>query len=305
MEELFGNIRYIVYSSGTGFNVLKLRLKDGGQATVNGYNLPTQVGVDCLFKGEYKDHPKYGKTFNAVSAEIVIASDDKAAVIAYLASGVFKGIGKGMAERIYARFGDSTMDIINNSPSRLTEVNGISAKKVSAVVAALEESKFLQSLLSFLQPYGVADTTVYALAKNLGKGAEKAIRKNPYIMTKHTRIGFPECDRIALKMGIGAKDELRFNAIFSYILMSHAESTGDTGMELQQFGKECVRLSGGSLSSKDVETEIIRRLQGDKFLHSLKLSIDGDAVQQYIFSDYMFTKEKESGEILARLSTRK
>ncbi len=301
MQELIGNIRYVVYTSGDGYCVLKTKLPEGGQATVSGYNLPTQIGVDCLFKGEYKEHPKYGKTFNAVSGEIIIAGDDKDAVIAYLASGVFKGIGKTMAERIYAAFGEKTMDVLRDSPKDLGKVKGVSKKKIAAIVEALEESRFLQSLLTYLKPFGVADTTVYTLAKNMGKDAEKKIRNNPYIMTKYAHMGFHECDVIAQKMGIEKKSTCRFNAIFSHVLHAHQESEGNTGMELQQFGKECVSLSG-NLSLKDVETEVVSRLQGDKYLHSLKLSIDGEAVKQYIFSDYLFTKEKESANILCELN---
>ncbi len=43
----------------------------------------------------------------------------------YLASGQMRGIGPAMAKRIVAAFGESTFEIIEAAPERLTEVSGI------------------------------------------------------------------------------------------------------------------------------------------------------------------------------------
>ena len=56
------------------------------------------------------------------------------AVVEYLASGMLKGIGKSLAEKIYAAFGDDTLNILENDPRRLLEVKGIREKKLEGII---------------------------------------------------------------------------------------------------------------------------------------------------------------------------
>ena len=42
--------------------------------------------------------------------------------------------GKSLAEKIYAAFGDDTLNILENDPRRLLEVKGIREKKLEGII---------------------------------------------------------------------------------------------------------------------------------------------------------------------------
>ena len=214
-DTLVGQIKYVTYqNSGTGFVVLKVKT-DEGQVSVNGLELPTQVMADYKFAGHWREHPKYGKTFEAVSAEAVV-KDTRDSVCGYLSCGLFKGIGRKLAERIYDRFGPDTMHIVSEEPARLTEVRGISKAMADCVRKAIEDSRYVQSLSTFLMQYGIPQNTVLTLAKKLGHKAESIIAANPYVMIRHSGLSFTECDRIVLDMGMDPRSEERYGAIIAH-----------------------------------------------------------------------------------------
>lgn len=74
---------------------------------------PVTVGmvVECECTVEYSN--QYGYSYK-VSGEVNLDVATKDAIISYLSSSDFKGIGKKTAEQLYAAFGDQTMDMIEN-----------------------------------------------------------------------------------------------------------------------------------------------------------------------------------------------
>ena len=56
-------------------------------------------------------------------------------------SGLIKDIGPVMAKRIVAQFGDNILEVIENEPDRLTEVEGIAEKRIEMIRKAWEEQK--------------------------------------------------------------------------------------------------------------------------------------------------------------------
>jgi exodeoxyribonuclease V alpha subunit len=54
----------------------------------------------------------------------------------YLGSGLIKGIGPKMAERIVDHFGPATLEVIEQQPARLIEVPGLGPKRTAMITAA-------------------------------------------------------------------------------------------------------------------------------------------------------------------------
>lgn len=54
------------------------------------------------------------------------------AIERYLASGIFEGIGDVLAARVVEQFGDDTLDVLSQDPSRIAEVPGVGEAKASA-----------------------------------------------------------------------------------------------------------------------------------------------------------------------------
>src|SRR5204862_91530 len=74
----------------------------------------------------------------------------------YLGSGLIKGIGPVMADRITTHFGVDTLDIIEQQPKRLVEVPGLGPKRTKMIAAAWEEQKAIKEVMVFLQGVGVS-----------------------------------------------------------------------------------------------------------------------------------------------------
>jgi exodeoxyribonuclease V alpha subunit len=64
----------------------------------------------------------------------------------YLGSGLIKGIGPVMAERMVACFGTDILRIIEEGPERLVEVPDLGPKRTKLVTAAWEEQKAIKEV---------------------------------------------------------------------------------------------------------------------------------------------------------------
>ena len=130
MGELFldGIVEDIIYANQeNGYTV----------CVINCGNEPiTLVGImPCLAEGEtirvqgsWTMHSTFGKQFKVDYFEKKLPTTG-AAIMRYLASGAIKGIGPVTAERIVERFGEDTLDIIENNPRWLCDIRGISPKR--------------------------------------------------------------------------------------------------------------------------------------------------------------------------------
>jgi hypothetical protein len=84
----------------------------------------------------------------------------------YLGSGLIKGIGPVMAERMVARFGTDIMHVIDDEPARLIEVDGLGPKRTAMIAAAWAEQKAIKEVMIFLQGVGVSTALAVRIYKN-------------------------------------------------------------------------------------------------------------------------------------------
>jgi len=134
--------------------------------TCVGHNLPKYKNITFEMQGRFKKTQKYGMNFN-VETYTEIVENNKKSIISFLSSGIIKGIGKATAEKIYDRFGNDSMDIIENNPDRLVEVNGISKRKATLIKKAYRENKVLKNLMQFLIPLRSAFSSAFKTASGV------------------------------------------------------------------------------------------------------------------------------------------
>ena len=129
-EQLSGVIERITFHNlDNGYVVLKVRApKHRELVTVVG-NLSSVVAGEYIeARGQWVNDKTHGPQFKA--EELKTTPPHTAAGIAkYLGSGLIKGIGPTYAKRIVEVFGDRTLDVIDQSPTFLSEVKGIGPKK--------------------------------------------------------------------------------------------------------------------------------------------------------------------------------
>src|SRR5512139_3240592 len=145
MYTLSGSVERITfYNPENGYTVLRLRPEHGrgmqavpksslssdGLATVVG-NLPeVSPGEFLRIQGQWDRHPKHGSQFKAEICEQTLPATI-AGIQGYLGSGMIKGIGPKLAERIVGKFKEDTFNVIEQTPERLLEVPGIGIDRVS------------------------------------------------------------------------------------------------------------------------------------------------------------------------------
>src|SRR5258705_2478328 len=146
MDSLSGSVERITfYNPENGYTVLRLRPDSArgprstneGLTTVVG-NLPeVSPGEHLRLQGHWDKHPKHGSQFKAEVCEQTLPAT-VAGIENYLGSGLIKGIGPKLAERIVGRFKEETFDVIEQQPERLFEVPGIGQDRVGKITAAWE-----------------------------------------------------------------------------------------------------------------------------------------------------------------------
>lgn len=224
-EPLQGIVERVTFhSEESGYTVA--RLKAPGERdliTIIGRFPEIHAGQTLRLLGFWRDHPKYGQQFSVVSAQ-----ETKPATLTgiekYLGSGLIKGIGPKTAKAIVAHFGKETLDIIEQSCSRLIEVPGIAQKRVALIAKAWEAQKAIKEVMLFLRGHDVSTTYAVKIYKAYGDQAIEVVSKNPYQLAEDIfGIGFVTADIIARKLGIAPDADFRYQAGIKYVLSQAAE----------------------------------------------------------------------------------
>ncbi len=154
MERIEGLITDIVFQNeDNGYTIAKLTNEDGEMSVVG--CMPTlSVGETVEVEGKWGRHKVYGNQFE-VSSFVPVTPTSIEGIRVYLASGMIKGIGEKMANKIIDKFGVDTLDVIQNTPERLQEIDGIGKKKVAQIVESYEEDRELRKIILELAPFGI------------------------------------------------------------------------------------------------------------------------------------------------------
>ena len=227
MDTLSGSVERITfYNPENGYTVLRLKpdghlgqrlvnktaLNSAGLATIVG-NLPeVSPGEHLRLQGQWDNHPKHGPQFKAEVCEQTLPSTI-AGIEGYLGSGMIKGIGPKLAERIVSHFKEATFDVIETTPERLLEVSGIGEDRTQRITKAWEEQRQVKEIMVFLHGHGVSTNLAVKIYKTYGDSALEIVQKNPYQLERDIYgVGFKTADKIAQKLGLPPDHPSRIEA---------------------------------------------------------------------------------------------
>jgi exodeoxyribonuclease V alpha subunit len=219
-----GTVEAVIYENPVnGYAVLELDTGDDIIA-VAGVIGALDEGETVSLSGSFKKHPKYGEQFAAVSCEKQLPSDITA-IRKYLASGVFKGIGKTLAKRLTEAFGADIFTVIETTPERLSEIEGITKKKAADIAETYASVYGLNMLSVFLGTFGISPAAAVNVWKKLGRYAADAVKANPYIlMSEGIGLPFATCEIVAKKVGISPSGSDRIRAGVTHCLKQNAQN---------------------------------------------------------------------------------
>lgn len=205
MDELSGSVERITfYNPENGYSVLRLRpegslrqnqsgLSRDGLVTVIGGLPEVTPGEHLRLRGQWENHPKHGQQFKVEFCEQILPAS-LAGIESYLGSGMVKGIGPRLAERIVARFGKTTFDVIEKHADQLLEVPGIGPDRRQKISLAWEEQKHVKEIMIFLHSHGVSTNLAVKIYKTYGDASLATVRENPYQLEReHLWSWFQDC----------------------------------------------------------------------------------------------------------------
>src|ERR1700691_5294521 len=170
--------------------------------TAVGPLLGAQVGESLRLRGRWTSHLKYGRQLEVASYTTVLPATEQG-IRRYLGSGLIKGIGPVMAERMVGHFGVDIMHVIDDEPDRLIEVPGLGPKRSSRIKDAWAEQKAIKEVMIFLQGVGVSTSLAVKIYKKYGDGSIDTVKRHPYQLAADVwGIGFKTADTIAASVGI-------------------------------------------------------------------------------------------------------
>ena len=116
-------------------------------------------GQNLKMKGQWECDKKKRWSFK-VKNYSEVAPNSEEAMIEYLSSGLFKGVGKVTARAIVDMFGLDCLEIIKNNPTQLTKVKGISGKKATEIYKSYQRSEHLEELMLALKPFNISTSKI-------------------------------------------------------------------------------------------------------------------------------------------------
>jgi exodeoxyribonuclease V alpha subunit len=208
----------------TGYTVARVATERSSDLlTVVGPLLGAQPGESLRLRGRWTSHPQYGRQFQIETYETVLPATIQG-IRRYLGSGLIKGIGPRMAERIVDHFGQATLQVIEQQPARLVEVPGLGPKRTRMITAAWEEQQAIKEVMVFLQGVGVSTSLGVRIYKTYRDEAIEVVRREPYRLAGDVwGIGFKTADQIAQRLGIPHDSPERVKAGLQFALSQASE----------------------------------------------------------------------------------
>jgi len=247
------------HSEASGFCVLRVKVR--GQrdlVTIIGNAASVTAGEYVEAIGWWANDREHGLQFKASNLKIVPPSTIEG-IEKYLGSGMVKGIGPHFARKLVKAFGEAVFDIIETSPERLEELDGIGPKRRAKVSNAWAEQKVIREIMVFLQSHGVGTARAVRIFKTYGDESVIKVSENPYRLALDVwGIGFKTADQIALNLGIARDSLIRAQAGVRHALQVWGEQ-GHCAAEREKLESMAAKLLEIPLSiiAQAVDAELV------------------------------------------------
>lgn len=236
MSYIKGNYRRSIYQNSQGYNIGLFKVTDTDDEklvdyvdhiiTFTGYFHELNDMDTYLFYGKLVTHPKYGEQFQVDSYERC-KPEEKDAIVDFLTSGLFKGIGEKKAKAIVDVLGKDTLKIILENPDNLILIPGVTRKNIDTLHTKLQEYEASYETILILTELGFSTKDamiVYNFYKNKTKNI---IDTNIYqIIEDIYNMNFKKIDTIALKNGLAKDSPIRVEATIVYIMNELSNAYG-------------------------------------------------------------------------------
>lgn len=231
---LKGTVEVILFQNQDNFyTVLKVDTIESNESfdtmpTVVGFFPNIVEGDVYTFKGQVVAHPKYGKQLKADTFEKELPQT-KDAIITYLSSDLFKGIGKKTAQNIVNTLGENAINDILAHPDILTKVSNLSKKKQEQIAQQIAANQESEKIMIHLHDLGFGPKLSMAIYQFYQSETINVVDNNPYKLVYDIKgIGFNKADTLARNIGIDFNDPERLKAGILFTLEEECIKQGHT-----------------------------------------------------------------------------
>ena len=292
--ELSGTVDSIIYKNEeNGYTVLRLSDSNGEAVTVVGCFPYASAGEGMIVSGNWVVHSTHGRQFKAEFSQRLMPSGAKA-IFDYLAGGAVKGIGPATASLIVNKFGDRTLEILENEPEQLATIRGISEAKARQMSEVFRRQAGMRRLMEFICSFGLRPILAMRMYKFYGDDALELLRENPYMLAAaHVGGSFAEADSLALQLGVDGLNRNRIQAAVLFELV-HNSGNGHCFIPREKLAAVTAELIG--VEPEDVRESI------DSLIESGQLSYEEIAGCEACYLPALYEAERGTAQRLARMA---
>jgi len=242
-EHLVGSVERVTFHNDeTGFCVLRVKARGHRKpVVVVGHAPSVAIGEVIEASGGWLHDRNHGVQFRA---EVLTTSAPTTAedLQRFLGSGLLKGVGPAVAQRLIASFGARILDVIEKKPHELTRVQGIGMAKALSIGEAWAEHRALKDIAAFLNAHGIGGFLLTRIYRAYGVGAIDIIKANPYrLVLDIPGFEFALADQVALRLDVEPTAEMRLQAGLAHVL-SEAVKEGHSGLGADELLRQASRL---------------------------------------------------------------
>jgi exodeoxyribonuclease V alpha subunit len=296
-QTLRGEIRRVVYENAeNGYSVIKIVDARGVEHTLVGKIPGAHSGEHIEVVGYWEKHNDFGRQLKVSEYQFTLPSTPEG-IERYLASGILPGVGPKTAKSIVERFGEKTLDIMNNYSARLKEVPGVGKKSIDKIRAAWDEQKSRSAIFVFLQGLKISSAYCLKIYKTYGDASAAIVKKNPYQLADEVKgIGFIMADQVAGALGIEKNSPERLVAGVRYAINQLTQS-GHCCCPESEFIEYAEKLL--DVDHNAVQRGIVRASE----LHEIVVDCDPHSSRErMIYPPMLFAAEVELPQIMHRLA---
>lgn len=215
--------RFVFRAEDTSWTVARFTTPAREQVTVVGELVGVQEGLPLRLRGQWVEDKKFGRQFK-ISTYQLRSPETLVGIEKFLGSGLIPGIGPALAGAMVKKFGHETLQVIEKTPQRLTEVAGIGTQRAASIAEAFAVHAHVQDVMVFLRGHGISPAYAARIIKKYGKDAINVVRANPYRLAHDIwGIGFRKADQIAQALGIARDAPERLEAGLLHALETASE----------------------------------------------------------------------------------
>lgn len=281
--KISGIIEDIIYfNSSSGYAVCDVS-SEGALITLTGIMPDIAEGESIEAVGGYKNHPEYGEQFAVESYQRYTPSDE-AEIEHYLASGVFPYIGRATARAIVEKFGKDALLVIENEPTKLMGIKGLSEARIEEIHSACMSQVSMKELNMFFQRFGISLTYSAKVYLFFGMNAMHIISENPYALCEFINgITFEISDRIGLELGFPKNHKYRVIAAIRSTLRNNAYLGGHTYLPMQILTSQVAAMA--DIGARDVEDCVSEMLLSGQLVKENVGDFDGIYLDEFYKSE--------------------